>query len=140
MSEICLFRVHSTCLDVRSVPESLRDELNLWRRALERGCTTGDWNGSNNSPTPPEWHTWNINGFSVRAPQWTLHCLEVGNLKKLYVYHGIRDNYWADVIAGSKRDLKNILVLLMFLPYTVFGYGFNVLVEHKRLTLLDSLG
>lgn len=32
-------------------------------------------------------------------------------------YHDIRDNYWPDVIAGSKRDLKNILVLLMFLSY-----------------------
>lgn len=32
-------------------------------------------------------------------------------------YHDIRDNYWAGVIAGSKRDLKNVLVLLMFLPY-----------------------
>lgn len=31
-------------------------------------------------------------------------------------YHDIRDNYWADVIAGSKRDLKSVLVLLMFLP------------------------
>lgn len=31
--------------------------------------------------------------------------------------HDIRDNYWAGVIAGSKRDLKNVLVLLMFLPY-----------------------
>lgn len=33
MCEICLLGVHSTCLDVKSVPQSLRDELNLWRRA-----------------------------------------------------------------------------------------------------------
>lgn len=50
----------------------------------------------------------------------------------------IRDNYWADVIAGSKRDLKNVLVLLMFLPYTpclgmVLMYQYSI--KDSRLIL-----
>lgn len=60
----------------------------------------------------------------IGIPQWTFHCL-----KNLYHYrnrkpkeilcdhHNIRDFYWGDVIAGSKRDLKNILVLSVFLSY-----------------------
>lgn len=101
---------------------SFKGELNLWSRVWEHSSNTTDSNSGCISFTPLPWCTWNIKGIYIRASQWTLHCLEnlyhYRNRKSkeiLCEYRNIRDHYWSNVIAGSKRDLKNILVLSMFL-------------------------
>lgn len=112
MCEICPLRAQSTCLDVRSVSGMNRASAGEpGSQALPLGTAMA---------ATTLWH--HLNDTLETSKSSTMDFTLSGDRKfkeMICEYHDIRDNYWADVIAGSKRDLKNALVLLMSLPYTL---------------------